>query len=87
MLRSSALLALCKLMCLDAGFCDTNLQLVFTLLQNRQRPQHHYYRTPPFIQRMPSAFMPEPCLHLACSGLMLVSRQSLLALARRDAEL
>lgn len=35
-LRASALLALCKLMCLDAAFCDTNLQLVFTLLQNRQ---------------------------------------------------
>ena len=35
MLRASALLALCKLMCLDAGFCDTNLQLVFTLLHNR----------------------------------------------------
>ena len=34
-LRASALLALCKLMCLDAAFCDTNLQLVFTLLQNR----------------------------------------------------
>ena len=37
-LRASALLALCKLMCLEATFCDTNLQLVFTLLQNRQGP-------------------------------------------------
>ena len=34
-LRASALLALCKLMCLDAHFCNTNLQLLFTLLQNR----------------------------------------------------
>ena len=34
-LRASALLALCKLMCLDAAFCDTNLQLIFTLLHNR----------------------------------------------------
>ncbi len=34
-LRTSALLALCKLMCLDAAFCDTNLQLIFTLLHNR----------------------------------------------------
>jgi len=34
-LRASALLALCKLMCLDAQFCNSNLQLVFTLLQNR----------------------------------------------------
>ena len=34
-LRASALLALCKLMCLDADFCDTNLQLIFTLLHNR----------------------------------------------------
>ena len=34
-LRASALLALCKLMCLDAAFCDTNLQLLFTLLHNR----------------------------------------------------
>jgi condensin complex subunit 1 len=37
-LRASALLALTKLMCLDAGFCDKNLQLIFTLLQNRCRP-------------------------------------------------
>jgi len=34
-LRASALLALCKLMCLDAQFCNSNLQLVFTLLHNR----------------------------------------------------
>lgn len=34
-LRASALLALCKLMALDATFCDSNLQLIFTLLQNR----------------------------------------------------
>lgn len=36
-LRASALLALTKLMCLDASFCDNNLQLIFTLLQNRCR--------------------------------------------------
>lgn len=35
-LRASALLALTKLMCLDAAFCDHNLQLIFTLLQNRR---------------------------------------------------
>ncbi len=34
-LRASALLALAKLMCLDAGFCEANLQLLFTLLHNR----------------------------------------------------
>ncbi|CAL8472231.1 g11773 [Coccomyxa elongata] len=35
-LRASALLALTKLMCLDASFCDHNLQLIFTLLKNRE---------------------------------------------------
>lgn len=34
-LRSSALLALTKLMALDPALCDQNLQLVFTLLQNK----------------------------------------------------
>ena len=34
-LRASALLALTKLMVVDAGFCEANLQLLFTLLQNR----------------------------------------------------
>lgn len=34
-LRSSALLALSKLMVVDARFCEANLQLLFTLLQNR----------------------------------------------------
>lgn len=34
-LQASALLALCKMMALDASFCDSNLQLLFTLLQNR----------------------------------------------------
>ena len=34
-LRASALLALAKLMCLDAGFCEANLQLLFTLLHTR----------------------------------------------------
>ena len=37
-LRSSALLALTKLMALDAAFCDTNLRLLFTLLQTKQGP-------------------------------------------------
>lgn len=32
---SSALLALTKLMVIDAGFCEGNLQLLFTLLQAR----------------------------------------------------
>ena len=32
---ASALLALTKLMVVDAGFCEANLQLLFTLLQNR----------------------------------------------------
>jgi condensin complex subunit 1 len=34
-LRSSALLALTKLMVVDGSMCDANLQLVFTLLHNR----------------------------------------------------
>eukprot|EP00899_Mesostigma_viride_P025352 jgi/Mesvir1/6000/Mv00748-RA.2 len=33
-LRASAMLALCKLMAVDAHFCEANLQLLFTLLQN-----------------------------------------------------
>ena len=35
LLRTSALLALTKLMAIDATFCDTNMQLFFTLLTNR----------------------------------------------------
>lgn len=34
-LRSSALLALTKLMAIDPTFCDANLALVFTLLEKR----------------------------------------------------
>ena len=34
-LRASALLALTKLMAVDAAFCDANLRLVFTLLQSK----------------------------------------------------
>ena len=34
-LRSSALLALTKLMAVDAGFCEANLRLAFTLLHNK----------------------------------------------------
>ena len=34
-LRSSALLALTKLMAIDPAFCDANLPLVFTLLEKR----------------------------------------------------
>ena len=34
-LRSSALLALTKLMAIDPSFCDANLALVFTLLEKR----------------------------------------------------
>ena len=34
-LRASALLALSKLMVVDIDFCEANLQLLFTLLQNR----------------------------------------------------
>jgi hypothetical protein len=41
-LRASALLALTKLMALDAAFCDTNLQLLFTLLQNKQASLPQY---------------------------------------------
>ena len=37
-LRASALLALAKLMCLDAAFCEANLQLLFTLLHTRCAP-------------------------------------------------
>ncbi|KAG0620104.1 hypothetical protein M758_4G189600 [Ceratodon purpureus] len=33
-LRSSAMLALCKLMAIDADFCDQNLQLLFTVAQS-----------------------------------------------------
>lgn len=35
LLRSSALLALSKLMAVDARFCEDNLQLFFTMLANR----------------------------------------------------
>lgn len=35
-LRASTLLALTKLMAVDPGFCEHNLQLLFTLLQNRR---------------------------------------------------
>ena len=35
LLRTSALLALTKLMAIDATFCDTNMQLFFTLLTKR----------------------------------------------------
>ncbi len=34
-LRSSTLLALTKLMAVDAGFCEANLRLAFTLLHNK----------------------------------------------------
>ena len=34
-LRAAALLALAKLMCLEPGFCEANLQLLFTLLHTR----------------------------------------------------
>ena len=34
-LRSSALLALTKLMAVDAAFCEANLRLVFTLLHTK----------------------------------------------------
>ncbi|MCO5547427.1 hypothetical protein L7F22_000876 [Adiantum nelumboides] len=34
MLQSSTMLALCKLMVLDADFCEQNLQLLFTVAQN-----------------------------------------------------
>lgn len=37
-LRASALLALTKLMAIEPGFCDMNLRLLFTLLQNRCPP-------------------------------------------------
>ncbi|KAJ7519949.1 hypothetical protein O6H91_20G060900 [Diphasiastrum complanatum] len=33
-LRSSAMLCLCKLMTIDASYCDENLQLLFTVAQN-----------------------------------------------------
>ena len=35
LLRTSALLALTKLMAIEAAFCETNMQLFFTLLNNR----------------------------------------------------
>lgn len=34
-LRSSALLALTKLMAVDAAFCEANLRLLFTQLQDK----------------------------------------------------
>lgn len=39
MLQRSASLALCKLMCLNAGFCEDQLQLLFTVLQNTRDPR------------------------------------------------
>ena len=39
-LRSSALLALTKLMAIDPSFCDANLALVFTLLEKRSALSH-----------------------------------------------
>ncbi|GAU24201.1 hypothetical protein TSUD_23380, partial [Trifolium subterraneum] len=35
-LQASAMLALCRLMIIDADFCDANLQLLFTVVENAQ---------------------------------------------------
>ena len=44
-LRSSALLAMTKLMAIDPAFCEANLPLLFTLLEKRlARPSHHACR-------------------------------------------
>ncbi|KAF9920846.1 Condensin complex subunit [Linnemannia zychae] len=37
-LQSSATLALCKLMCISAEFCEHNLQLLFTILEKSTEP-------------------------------------------------
>ncbi|KAG0090671.1 Condensin complex subunit [Podila epicladia] len=37
-LQSSASLALCKLMCISAEFCEHNLQLLFTILEKSHEP-------------------------------------------------
>ncbi|GJJ71787.1 condensin complex subunit 1 [Entomortierella parvispora] len=37
-LQSSATLALCKLMCISAEFCEHNLQLLFTILEKSNEP-------------------------------------------------
>ncbi|KAF9195978.1 Condensin complex subunit [Haplosporangium sp. Z 11] len=37
-LQSSATLALCKLMCISAEFCEQNLQLLFTILEKSTEP-------------------------------------------------
>ncbi|KAK3842793.1 MAG: armadillo-type protein [Linnemannia gamsii] len=37
-LQSSATLALCKLMCISAEFCEHNLQLLFTILEKSTQP-------------------------------------------------
>mmetsp|Transcript_31847 Transcript_31847/g.62206 ORF Transcript_31847/g.62206 Transcript_31847/m.62206 type:complete len:1467 (-) Transcript_31847:249-4649(-) len=37
-LQSSAVLAMCKLMCVSSEFCDTNLQLLFTVLTRATDP-------------------------------------------------
>ncbi|KAG0336529.1 Condensin complex subunit [Podila humilis] len=37
-LQSSATLALCKLMCISAEFCEHNLQLLFTILEKSHEP-------------------------------------------------
>ncbi|KAG0366325.1 Condensin complex subunit [Gamsiella multidivaricata] len=37
-LQSSAALALCKLMCISAEFCEHNLQLLFTILEKSTEP-------------------------------------------------
>ncbi len=52
-LRASALLALTKLMAIEPAFCDRNLRLLFTLLQNRRAPTHCYTVKHAFIQSTP----------------------------------
>ncbi|KAJ3123736.1 Condensin complex subunit [Nowakowskiella sp. JEL0407] len=38
MLQIQAVLALCKLMCVSSEFCDSNLQLLFTILEKSDNP-------------------------------------------------
>ncbi|KAJ1558760.1 Condensin complex subunit [Nowakowskiella sp. JEL0078] len=38
MLQIQAVLSLCKLMCVSSEFCDTNLQLLFTILEKSDNP-------------------------------------------------
>ncbi len=69
-LRSSALLALTKLMALDAAYCDTNLRLLFTLLQTTQAPPPHHATPPSRFSLASHLVQAEPYQHCTFCAIM-----------------